>query len=280
MSVSSISYIAYASGLHGAGEGSSKGPSAFASHLSVEDLWHAYIEPNQAHNHSITSAIELNESLSLATELCTMMQQPFVVIGGDHTCALGTWSGVSNALEQTAIGMIWIDAHLDAHTPETTPSGNVHGMPMAALLGHGDVGMTGLRHTQPKIDHQRLVYIGTRSFETEERALLDHLGATIYDMPTIEDKGLATCIHEALNLIGAEHKPFGISLDLDVFDPQYAPGVSCREPNGLSPQALLDAWPKDAPKPVGLEIVELNPDRDHNHQTTALVQPIIDCLLT
>ena len=89
---------------------------------------------------------------------------------------------------------------------------------MAALLGHGDVGMTGLRHTQPKIDHQRLVYIGTRSFETEERALLDHLGATIYDMPTIEDKGLATCIHEALNLIGAEHKPFGISLDLDVFD--------------------------------------------------------------
>ena len=72
------------------------------------------------HNHSITSAIELNESLSLATELCTMMQQPFVVIGGDHTCALGTWSGVSNALEQTAIGMIWIDAHLDAHARNHT----------------------------------------------------------------------------------------------------------------------------------------------------------------
>ena len=280
MSVSSISYIAYASGLHGADPGSGEGPHAFATFLSIEHLWHAYIEPNQDHNHSIASAIDLNESLSLATELCTMMQQPFVVIGGDHTCALGTWSGVSNALQQTAIGMIWIDAHLDAHTPDTSPSGNIHGMPMAALLGHGHSGMTGLRHTQPKIDQHRLVYIGTRSFETEERALLDDLGATIYDISTIEHKGLATCIHEALDLIDANHMPFGISLDLDVFDPQYAPGVSCREPNGLSPQALLDAWPKDAPKPVGLEIVELHPDRDHNHQTTALIQPLIDCLLT
>ena len=278
---SSLCYLAYASGAHGAHPGAALAAQSLQQlmHSSSDFQWDAIIEEETQCLPTTAHAIHLNQKLSLAVEQCIHLQKKFVVIGGDHTCALGTWSGASYALSQQPLGMIWIDAHLDAHTPDTSPSNNLHGMPMAALLGHGIKEMTALRHKHPKIASDRLVYIGTRSFEPEERALLDSLSVRIFDVHDIQQLGLSHCITEALKITKADQLPYGISLDLDVFDPKWAPGVSCRVAQGLNPKELMASWPQHAPQPVGMEIVELNPLLDNENTTVALIPQLVGCFM-
>jgi len=193
-----------------------------------------------------------------------------IFIGGDHSQAAGAWRGVGRALGW-APGLIWIDAHLDSHTPATSLSGNLHGMPLAALLGYGDPAMTDI--PGPSLDPRRVAIIGVHSFEAAEAKFLENLGVRIFGMAEIRSRGLASIFSEALRIVGGEGNGFGISFDLDAIDPVEAPGVSTPVAGGLQAESLRQALQgclRDR-LCVGLEIVEYCPDQDPQGRTARLV---------
>lgn len=201
-----------------------------------------------------------------------------IVIGGDHSIALGTWTGIITALKaKTQFGLIWIDAHMDSHTTDTTPSKAIHGMPLAALLGHGDASLVDSDDKGPKLSPEQVVLIGVRSFEPEEEALLKQLGVKVFYMSEVKKRGFETVFKEALTIVKDHTKGFGVSLDLDAFDPEVAPGVGSPEPEGLALSPVKKAFKlltheKDF---VGLEIAEYNPKRDIKNKTAKLIQTLI-----
>jgi len=183
------------------------------------------------------------------------------VLGGDHAVASGTWRGVGRRLGG-APGLIWIDAHLDSHTALTTHSGNIHGMPLAALLGEGDDALTQI--PGPTLDPQRTCIIGARAWEPEELERLQRLGVRIFAMNEVRQRGLAVVFEEALAIARAGGHGFGISLDLDAINPLALPAVSCPEAGGIDPAVLLATLPavRHCDDFVALEIVEYRPDLD------------------
>ncbi|MBW7902786.1 MAG: ornithine--oxo-acid transaminase [Rhodocyclaceae bacterium] len=184
-----------------------------------------------------------------------------VVLGGDHAIAAGTWRGVGRALGQ-APGLLWIDAHLDAHTPQTSPSQNAHGMPLAALLGAGAPEMTGL--AGPALDPARVAVIGVRSYEDEEMRLLAARSVRVYGMAEIRRRGLAAVFAEALARVAGDGRPFGLSIDLDALDPRAAPGVTTPVADGLAVAELAGALAGcgRGGRCAAVEIVEYCPARD------------------
>lgn len=206
-----------------------------------------------------------------------------VVIGGDHAIAAGTWSGVVAQMGAAKkFGLIWVDAHMDAHVPETSPSGAYHGMPVAALMGHGTPAMTTLAGFSGKLDPKHVVIVGARSYEDGEEALLKRLGVKVYYNDEVKARGLATVLREALTRATTGTDGFGLTIDLDAFDPADAPGVGSPEPDGLRPAEALPALAEVAAHPglKALEVVEYNPTRDVNHRTGALAVDLLVTLLT
>lgn len=195
-----------------------------------------------------------------------------IVIGGDHSVAIGTW----NAFD-VPFGLIWIDAHLDAHTPKTTPSGAYHGMPIAALLGFGPPEMAHLLKKQPVIKPQNLAFIGVRSFEEGETALLKGLNVKIYFMEEVEKRGLKAILPEAIAHVTRDVHHYGVSLDLDAFSVEEAPGVGSPEKGGIRKNELLPLLSqigKDQ-RLIGFELVEFNPDRDIDYKTRELAFQVL-----
>ena len=239
------------------------------AHNGMAATWPLTLHPelsSGALGHLLAAVADAAEAALLAGE------RPLLV-GGDHAMAAGTWRGVGRALGE-APGLIWIDAHLDAHTPVSSPSGNAHGMPLAALFGLGDPQMTGV--AGPPLDPARTVVIGVRSCESGEVACLAELGVRWIGMPEIEDRGLDEALDEARRLVGSG--PWGISLDIDAIDPLPAPGVSTPVPDGLQPDELLPALrgvlrQRDC---VALEIAEYNPIADPDGRTARLVLQLLD----
>jgi arginase len=204
-----------------------------------------------------------------------------VVVGGDHACAVGTWSGVAAALRaQGPLGLLWVDAHMDSHTPSTSPSGNVHGMPLAALLGYGDPRLTQLADAAPKLAAATTVLFGIRSYEPGEAALLKRLGVRIYFMGEIERRGLATCFDEALATVARAPAGYGITFDLDALDPQDAPATCCHEPGGLRLAPMVDALARlgEPERLRAAEFVELNPLLPGAAQTIQAMAALIGAL--
>ncbi|MFC0126386.1 arginase [Ralstonia solanacearum] len=201
-----------------------------------------------------------------------------VVIGGDHSCAIGTWSGVASALRPAGpLGLIWIDAHLDSHTPQTSDSGAIHGMPLAALLGHGPRELTQVREAGPKLLPQHVVVIGARSYEPAERALIDRLGVRVIDAGEVARGGLRAVMADAIRIVTANTAAFGVTLDLDAFDPAVAPGVGSPEPGGLTGQDMtqaLAACARDA-RFAAFELVEYNPRHDKGGITARLALDLL-----
>ncbi len=201
----------------------------------------------------------------------------FLVIGGDHSIAVGTWSGVSNALSDTAeFGLVWLDAHLDSHVPETSPSGNWHGMPVAHLLGHGEGRLAAIARNRPAVSGDKLVLVGVRSFEPEEPRLLKLEGVRCISMADILEHGATACLSEALS-IGRRGSWFGISIDVDVLDPRIAPGVGSPVPDGLGEADLISMLRGIAKTEgfVGLELAEFNPARDVGERTRDLIHRLL-----
>ena len=199
-----------------------------------------------------------------------------LVLGGDHSVAIGTWSGVARHLG-TPPGLLWIDAHLDSHTPASSYSGAVHGMPLACLLGQGDKRLLHLGVPGRQIDPGRSVVFGARSFEPEECQLLQRLGVRVIAAGELERDGFSACLDRALAIVTAGGGPFGVSLDLDAIDPQLAPGVGSPEPDGLSAEDVRTAlrWIAGLPGFTALEIVEYNPDRDRFASTANLLAALL-----
>jgi len=191
-----------------------------------------------------------------------------LVLGGDHSIAIGTLSGLAGSGPG---GVLWLDAHGDLNTPETTPSGNVHGMPLAAVLGlcGEEFARDGLR--LPAVDPKHVALVGVRSLDPGERALVRELDLAVYTISDIDRRGVEPVIEEALARIAGG--PFvHVSVDLDVVDPEVAPGVGDPVRGGLSYREahLALELVADAGVLDSLELVEVNPIRDHENTTAAL----------
>lgn len=210
----------------------------------------------------------------------TIDQSEFpVILGGDHSIAVGTWNGVAEGC--CPLGLIWIDAHMDAHTEETTPSGAWHGMPLAALLGFGNPKMTHLKRQKAILSPEHLCLVGSRSFEEGEFELLKKLQVKIVFMEEVKSKGIKAVLQEAISHVSKGTKGFGVSLDLDVVDPSDAPGVGSPEKDGVLGEDLIKALKifKNNSNLKAFEIVEYNPKRDVRHKTGQLCLEILKAVL-
>lgn len=254
-------------------------PQSFRGSPKALTYWHK-LPINSSHAvplSSIEEKIHADHIFEMVTHICdqtkkTLLQGDIpLVLGGDHSIAIGTWSGIKAALNTEDMGLIWIDAHLDANTPETSPSLNIHGMPVAVLLGHGDPRFTAIGNPLPKLKPENLCLIGIRSFEEGEANLLKNLGVKVYSMQDVQEQGFAVIFKEARHKISARR--FGLSIDVDAFDPHEAPGTGTPENSGLwlkDVKEVLYGLAKD-PDFLGLEIAEFNPHRDLNNKTSQLV---------
>lgn len=193
-----------------------------------------------------------------------------VVIGGDHSCAIGTWNGVYQ-YTKSPFGLLWIDAHMDAHTFDTTTSNAIHGMPLACLLGYGDKSLAQLTSCVPVLDSSRVCVFGARSYERGEAELLERLNVRVITMKEIGRRGVTNAFNEAIEIVSSGGtEQYGITVDIDGFDPTDAPGVGTPSDCGLYKNDILPLL-RRLPKPLALEIVEYNPFWDKNGITRELV---------
>lgn len=198
------------------------------------------------------------------------------VLGGDHSCAIGTWTGIA-AAQDGPLGLIWVDAHMDSHTPETSPSGAVHGMPLACLLGIGAPPLVRLGGYAPKLLPENVCVVGVRSFEPAEANLLQRLGVHVFSMDEIRRRGMTAVLAEAATRVRTHTAAFGITIDLDAIDPNDAPGVGSPEPGGIAGKDLVAAVAQLSryDELVGVEIAEFNPDRDVDGMTAVLIYELL-----
>jgi len=252
-----------------------------------------FMQPLQDHCHwnpfyRTDSQTQKRGALPDITRLCTQLakdisqcvshQQRFLTLGGDHSCAIGTWSGAADAVDE--LGLIWIDAHLDSHTFSSSPTDNIHGMPVAALLGEGACSLTTILNNHPKIKPENIVIVGARSYEIEEQNLLKDKQVHIIHAEQIIQHGLKKAIDDALAIVTANTSAIGFSLDLDAIDPDDAPGVGSPEAGGIRQKELLENLPTIIHHPtfIGAEVAELNPHLDTEQRTEKIVIEIIRAL--
>lgn len=247
----------------------------------IEISWHKTLRPEPAGS-PLSIIHDLNEQI--AQQVCrsaTSGNLP-LVIGGDHSCAIGTWSGAALALKPLGqLGLIWVDAHMDSHTPETSPSGAVHGMPLAALLGYGAQELVNLADFSPKLLPCHLCLVGVRSYETGEAELLQRLGVRVFFMTEVKQRGIGTVMKEALAIARNGTVGFGISIDLDAFNPRESPGVGSPARDGLRHLELDRVLRGIAGVPdlTALELAEFNPLRDRNKRTLELIADLLSAVV-
>jgi arginase len=195
-------------------------------------------------------------------------------LGGDHSIAVGTISGVSKFYRdrKRAIGCIWIDAHADINTPETSPSGNVHGMPFAALLGHGPRSLTNLFGYSPKVHAKNCALVGARNLDAGERRLIKEAGVAVFTMRNVDELGMRAVMQKSLAIATRGTVGAAISFDMDVVDPDEAPGVGTPVRGGITYREahLAMEMIADSKKMAALELVEINPIMDVLNKTAIL----------
>ncbi len=206
-----------------------------------------------------------------------------VVLGGDHSIAMGTLAGLarfgrsSKRRKPKTWGLLWVDAHADTNTPKTTPSGNVHGMPLAVALGMGDRLFTELGGPPPMIDPSRAVLLAVRDVDKQERDNLRVLGLRVMTMREIDERGVYEAMNEALEIVTAGSDGFHLSFDIDCLDPRLAPGVGTPVAGGLTVREahLIMELVADSDKMTSCEVVEVNPVIDQRNMTAELAAALI-----
>ncbi len=204
-----------------------------------------------------------------------------VILGGDHSIAIGTFSSISDfySSRNQSIGLIWFDAHADMNTPETSPSGNIHGMPLAVLLGFGDKRLTELGGTSPKLNPKFLAHIGARDIDPGERELIHKLGLRdqFFTMSDIDKKGMAYCIEKAIEIASQAEAGFAVTFDIDIIDPRFAPGSGTLVRGGITYREAHLALEIIAERGgmKSFEIVEVNPTLDRENITVELAGELI-----
>ena len=202
-----------------------------------------------------------------------------VILGGDHSIALPTFSAIQSHFHEKSeeIGLIWFDAHADMNTHETSPSGNLHGMPLAHLLGNGLPQLVNLEGFAPKIKPQYLAHIGARDLDNGEKRLIRELGINCWTMHEIDRYGMNYCIEKALEIVGQAPNGFAVTFDVDALDPLDAPGSGTLVRGGFSYREAHLALERSAEtdKMRSFEIVEVNPMLDTNNRTSELAVELI-----
>lgn len=189
-----------------------------------------------------------------------------LVIGGDHSIAMGTVSGVSahRRKENKKIGLIWFDAHGDMNLPGTSPSGNIHGMPLAHLLGYGDADLSSILGANPAVDPENVVLVGIRDIDSVERKFIRESGVATFTMRDIDELGMSQVVRKTLDIVNSGTSGFHVSFDLDGCDPSVIPGTGTLVPGGISYREahyLLEECAADG-RMSSMEVVELNPFLD------------------
>lgn len=273
----------YAYGNAAANADCKNGPLALQQQLLHDKRFHLHAPLSVDNEKHQTTALHdvasLCTQLALQTQQSVLAGQKFITLGGDHSAAIGSWSGIANAIKGD-LGLIWFDAHMDAHTFQTSATNNIHGMPLACLLGHGEPALTQILSKQAKLKPENVVLIGIRSYEAGEETLLKKLGIKIFYMKDIERLGLETVMQEALSIVTKNTTAFGISIDLDGFDPKDAPGTGTAEENGVSATEFLKHFSSitTRQKFTGMDVVEFSPGLDVNNKTESLIKKLCDYL--
>jgi arginase len=205
-----------------------------------------------------------------------------LVLGGDHSQAIGTISGLARWYRRRgeSIGVVWVDAHTDMNTPDTSPSGNIHGMPLSTRHGRGLPELVAVAGDQPALRPENVVVIGARDVDSTEAPLVKELGVRCYTMSEIDSRGLSLCVQEAFDRACNGTAGVHLSFDLDGVDPADAPGVGTPVPGGLTlRESHLLCESAARRKLLGMEMVELNPVLDLRNQTGELAVWLIQSAL-
>ena len=206
-----------------------------------------------------------------------------LTIGGDHSIAAGSVAGVAAAVAKRGgrLGLIWIDAHGDANTPQSSASGNIHGMPLAHILGHGDPDFAGISAAlggpSPAVRPEDVAIIGVRDLDEPERQHLRKWGVTAFTMRTIDERGLRSVMQEALDITGRNTSGVHVSMDLDWVDPVHAPGVGTPVAGGATYREAHLAMEivADSGRLTSLDVVEVNPVLDSQNRTAELAVGLV-----
>ena len=202
-----------------------------------------------------------------------------LVLGGDHSIAIGSIAAQSihHRAKNLPVGVVWIDAHADMNTPESSPSGNIHGMPLGVCLGRGAKELTAIAGGPAALDPRHVALVGVRDLDAEERRIVKASGVRCYTMSEIDERGIAVCLDEAFARATEGTAGVHLSFDLDGVDPEYAPGVGTPVPGGLTYREAHLACEKAAHtgKLLGMDLVELNPVLDEGNRTAKLAVELI-----
>jgi arginase len=195
-------------------------------------------------------------------------------LGGDHSLAAGSIAGTASAMRERSrpLAVLWIDAHADMNTPESTLSGNVHGMPLACILGKGPVELVDIGGFSPKVDVHRCAIVGLRNLDEREKELVRQSGVHAFTMKDIDRRGLASVMEEALAVLCDAGAALHVSFDMDGVDPTVSPGVGTPVRGGLSYREahLVMEMVADSRRLIALDMVEVNPILDHQNSTAIL----------
>jgi arginase len=246
----------------------------------VHDLGNVAVEQPENRPFGDERARYLTEITVTCTRLARMVEKAMadgavpLVLGGDHSAAVGTIAGVSrhHRRRKERIGVIWMDAHADMNTPETSPSGNVHGMPLACCIGRGPEPLSNIYGYSPKVDPRNVVLVGIRDLDQLEQQHVRESGVTAFTMREIDERGMQAVMVDAMRIAGDGTAGFHISLDMDGVDPREAPGVGTPVRGGITYREahLAMEMVGDSRRMISMEVVEVNPVLDEANRTAEL----------
>jgi len=261
------------------------GPRVAALGYQVEDWGNVAAEQPERAPQGPTNARYLPQIAQTCRRLARVVEQAMLrgqtplVLGGDHSIAVGTVSGVSRHFRQhkARIGLIWIDAHPDMNTPQTSPSGNVHGMPLACCIGLGPRALTHIHGYAPKVDPKNVALVALREVDLLEKPHVKRSGVRAFTMRDIDERGMRAVMAEAIEIASAGTEGFHVSLDMDSVDPQEAPGVGTPVRGGLNYREAHLAMEMicDSGRMVSIEVVEVNPVIDEANRTAVLAVELV-----
>ncbi len=246
----------------------------------VEDIGNISVKQPEEMSYGEKRAKYLAEIADACKDLGAIVEKSLeesmlpVVLGGDHSIAAGTLSGIAAYFKkkEKKIGLIWLDAHGDINTPESSPSGNVHGMPLAAAMGYGAIELVELQGFKPKVEPQNISLVGIRDLDTQEKKLAKKSGVHVFTMRDIDERGMREVMSDALKYAMDDTDGISVSLDMDFVDPTDAPGVGTPVRGGVTYREahLAMEMIADTEAMVSLEIVEINPVIDEHNRTALL----------
>lgn len=251
----------------------------------IEDLGNINVVQAESVEAGAASARYLKEIAATCARLAGIVESTVdsgkfpLVLGGDHSIAIGTVSGLSHYYHQQGkkIGLVWVDAHADMNTPDTSPSGNVHGMPLACCVGMGPKELTHIFEYAPKVEPRNVAVIGLRSVDADERKNVQRTGVHAYTMRDVDERGLRAIVQEALEFVNDGTEGFHLSFDMDSVEPHEAPGVGTPVKGGMTYREAHLAMENvcDCDRMLGLEVVEVNPVIDEANRTAILAVELV-----